>query len=132
MDHISHLWTGAEAYRNQDTDIRAGTSSGWRRKIEALEPYVRRVMRWGVFFALGWAACASFYNVEHLWQKQSQLAVIQTTTIPKLKSFANCEHVRANVSQKLAVQAIVSANSETVPTPSASALPGDCPHPATK
>ncbi len=84
MDHFAHSWPRPETYRDQAPRLWDTGLARWGRQINALEPYVRRIMRWGIIFALGWAAAASYYRVEHLWVQRASL----TTE-------AVCEHKRA-------------------------------------
>lgn len=68
---------------------------------------VKRIMRWGIFFALGWGACAAYYKVPHLWVQRNTLA-----------KEATCEHRRAEA-------AIDYADMAHPPPPS---VTKDCPH----
>lgn len=74
----------------------------------------------GATFVIGWLSCSGYYSITHLWQVQA--------SVPKIQAEAKCEHHRADVSTHLAVQAIVSAESDDAVTPSTQALPKDCPH----
>lgn len=68
------------------------------------------VISWvGVAFVMGWLASSGYYNLAHLWQQKNQLQTIQTSTLPKLKAQANCEHIRANINEQIAQEAIEGA-----------------------
>lgn len=86
-----------------------------REQIGFWEFQVKRAMRWGIFFALGWAACASYYRVEHLWAQRSALVTQKTALVKEL----NCEHNRAET-------ALGFVDSGDLPPPS---VTNDCPHP---
>lgn len=69
---------------------------------------VKRIMRWGIFFALGWGACTVYYRVPHLWEQKAALV-----------KQAACEHKRADT-------AIYYAD---VGDPPPAPVVRDCPHP---
>lgn len=72
---------------------------------------------------LGWFLSSAYHGT--LYASKAIRAV------PALEAAAGCEHYRAGKATETARQAIVAANSESIPVPSASALPKDnCPHPA--
>jgi len=77
-----------------------------------------RLTRWGVIFYIGWIASAAHFEVLNLHKDQAKLVQVQTTVLPKaltaLKQ-ANCDKGKLT---DAAVQAIVSAQTGAVPTPS--------------
>lgn len=86
----------------------------------------------GVAFVVGYITCASVNQVQSLWSQHGQLVQVRQTVIPKLKAQIHCEDARADKASSIARQAIVSANSDSIPVPDAAAIPSDCPHPIIK
>lgn len=71
---------------------------------------------------LGWFLSSGYHGT--LYASKAVKAV------PVLEAAAGCEHYRAGKATATAKQAIVAANSDSIPIPSTSALPKDnCPHP---
>ncbi len=101
------------------------------------------VLSWLTFERRSWLALAvvtglagfgigNGHTTQDAIQDVSQKLGQKSVQVQKLQTFANCEHRRAIVTKRLATQAIISADSATVPTPDVSAIPPDCPHPITK
>lgn len=66
---------------------------------------------------------------QKLGQTNAQLKTLKAKDIPELKAEAGCEHWRADKAATVAQQAIIGANSPTVPIPPPAEIPQDnCPH----
>ena len=119
----SRNWDFEQESRNGDTSVRVA-GPGWKDAL-MLHPrftLIDAMSAIGFAFVIGWMANASYYNIQHLWQQNSQLTAA-----------VHCEDRRADKASKVAGQAILSANIDAVPTPHFKDLPLDnCPHPPTK
>ena len=82
------------------------------------------VTRWSKIIGLilvGWFASSAYHGT-----LEGAKAV---KAVPVLQAEAGCEHLLARKATAVAKQAIVSANSDSVPTPAPNAVPTDkCPH----
>ncbi len=76
-----------------------------------------RLTRWGIIFYIGWIASAAHFGLYDLHKDQAKLVEVQQVVLPKaltaLKQ-ANCDKGKLT---DAAVQAIVSTQSNGVPTP---------------
>lgn len=78
---------------------------------------------------MGGYAGGNGHTTQGAVQNISQQLGTQGQILAKVKQHDACEHRRADVSSRVAVQAIVGANSPVGLVPDVSALPADCPHP---
>lgn len=83
-----------------------------------VEEKANRLSIYGVLFVAGWIASSAYYQIPKLWTAHN----VEHHQVVQLKAqkqqLANC----IRVAVPTAKQAIVSANSDSVPTPSADAL----------
>lgn len=78
---------------------------------------------YAMVFVVGWIACSAYYKIPNLWQKQAALVQVQTQVVPKLKSIAGCQTVRARVATAEAVRSENGADVNLAAIPNCPTLP---------
>jgi hypothetical protein len=104
-------------------------------KPDEVDSGVSKLSKAVALILIGWFASSAYHQTLVKDQKAQVLERVQKVDLPKLKAQAaqvpllkakvGCEHWRAKVTEDVAKQAIVSANSDKVPTPDSSAIPAD-------
>lgn len=82
----------------------------------------------GAVFYAGWIASAGYFQVATHWDQTAQLKHIEAVDLPKLKSVAGCQTVRANIATNEAVKSQNGADVDLGKIPNCPALPTG--HPA--
>lgn len=111
-------------------------------KPDEVDKNITKLSKAAGLLLIGWFASSAYHQTLDKDQKAQTLQHVQSTVlpalkaqaaqVPKLKAEAGCEHWRAQVTEKVAKQAIAGANSDAAPIPDSKAIPADHCDPAAR